>query len=156
MANSPPSRSSGSLAPVFVVLVLLAIGGSVFWYLEKLADRPVRLPPLTPEAKAYVRHLKLGDVEMKATESYLRQVVVEIVGKITNNGDRALKLVELNCVFYDAYGQVVLRERVPIVKERPGPLQPGETREFRLPFDNIPESWNQVMPQLVIAHITFG
>jgi hypothetical protein len=63
--------------------------------------------------------------------------------------------VELNCVFYDPYGQVVLRERVPIVRSRQGGLNPGETREFRLAFDTIPESWNQMLPQLVIAQITF-
>jgi hypothetical protein len=59
-------------------------------------------------------------------------------------------------VFYDAYGQVVLRERVAIVRSRTGGLQPGETKSFRLPFDSIPESWNQAMPQLVIAQVLFG
>ena len=63
--------------------------------------------------------------------------------------------MEINCVFYDAYGQVVLRERVPIVSTKIGALAPGQTKPFRLPFDNVPESWNQVMPQLVIAGIEF-
>ena len=31
----------------------------------------------------------------------------------------------------------------------------SETKPFRLPFDNIPESWNQTMPQLVMARIEF-
>ena len=48
---------------------------------------------------------------MKAHESYLKQSVVEIVGNIQNVGDRVVKTVEIRCVFYDAYGQVVLRER---------------------------------------------
>ena len=55
--------------------------------------------------------------------------------------------------FYDVSGLVVLRERVPIVKT---PLKPGETKEFRLPFEGVPPSWNQTMPQLVIAHIAFS
>jgi hypothetical protein len=50
---------------------------------------------------------------------------------------------------------VVLRERVPIVRRQLGGLNPGQTKDFRLAFDNIPESWNQVMPQLVIAQIQF-
>jgi hypothetical protein len=29
-------------------------------------------------------------------------------------------------------------------------------RPFRLPFDDIPASWNNQMPQLVIARIGFG
>jgi hypothetical protein len=51
---------------------------------------------------------------------------------------------------------VVLRERVPIVGARMGGLAPGATKSFRLPFDTIPESWNQVLPELVIARIVFG
>ena len=35
-------------------------------------------------------------------------------------------------------------------------LKPGETRTFRLPFDDIPGGWNNQMPQLVIARIEFA
>ena len=93
---------------------------------------------------------------MKATESYLRQMVVEIDGKITNNGPRVLQKVELVCVFYDSIGQVVLRQRVTIVSERGGGLKPQETKRFRLPFDDLPESWDRQSPQLVIAGIRFA
>lgn len=92
---------------------------------------------------------------MQASETYLGQTLVEIVGKITNNGGRPVRLVEINCVFYDPYGQVVLRQRVPIVRRDLGGLAPGETKEFRLPFDELPDSWNQGPPQLVIAQIQF-
>jgi hypothetical protein len=63
--------------------------------------------------------------------------------------------VEINCVFYDAYGQLILRRRVPVVSRKMDGLAPNETKQFRLPFDDIPESWNQTMPQLVIAQIQF-
>jgi hypothetical protein len=66
-----------------------------------------------------------------------------------------LKSVDLNCVFYDPYGQAILRQRVPIVSAQMGGLHPGVTKQFRLPFDTVPETWNNVMPQLVIAGITF-
>jgi hypothetical protein len=131
------------------------LGGAAFLYLERSKPASQDLP-LTPEAKAYVRNLKLSDVDMKATESYFKQVVVEISGKIENAGDRDLSVVEIYCVFYDAYGQLVLRKRLPIVSQRMGGLKPGETKSFRLPFDEIPESWNHAMPQLVIAGIKFS
>ena len=70
-----------------------------------------------------------------------------------NAGDRSVSSAAVYCVFYDSYGQVVIRERVPIVKT---PLKPGESRSFRLPFDAIPPSWNNQMPQLVIAAIDFS
>jgi hypothetical protein len=56
-------------------------------------------------------------------------------------------------VFYDVNGLVVLKERVPIVKTT---FKPGETKAFRLPFEGVPQSWNQALPQLVIAEIIFA
>lgn len=158
MVTDRPKEETRIGIPVslIVILVVLALGGFGLWYLDR-QSRNVQeeTPVLTPEAKAYVRNLKLSDVEMKATDTYLGQTLVEIVGKITNAGDRTLRLVEINCVFYDPWGQVVLRERVPIVRSRTEGLAPGESRDFRLPFDDLPDSWNQGMPQLVIAQIVF-
>jgi hypothetical protein len=153
-----PRKKQISIPPLAIVIVLtLGAGLAAFLYLDRAAKRPPPPPPpLTAEARAYVRYLKLSDVQMKAHESYLKQSVVEITGNIENAGDRKMALVEITCVFYDAYGQVVLRERVPIVSQKIGGVAPGETKSFRLPFDNIPESWNQMMPQLVIARIDFG
>jgi hypothetical protein len=110
---------------------------------------------LSPEAKAYVKNLKLSGVGMKATESYMGGAVVEIIGKITNNGPSDLKQVDLYCVFYDPMNQVVLRAPVSIVRGNTGGLAPGATKDFRLPFDNLPQSWNNAMPQLVIGQIVF-
>jgi hypothetical protein len=155
--TATPKNKQVSIPPLAIVIVLvLAAGLAGFLYLDRAAKQPPPAPPpLTAEARAYVRYLRLSDVEMKAHESYLKQSVVEITGSIENAGQRKLALVEITCVFYDAYGQVVLRERVPIVNKRTGGVAPTETKSFRLPFDNIPESWNQMMPQLVIARIDF-
>ncbi|MGA2267535.1 MAG: FxLYD domain-containing protein [Bryobacteraceae bacterium] len=156
--TTTPKKKQVSIPPWAIVIVLVVGAGLAgFLYLDRAAKRPPPPPPpLTTEARLYVRNLKLSGVEMKAHESYLKQSVVEITGSIENIGDRKLDLVELTCVFYDAYGQVVLRERVPIVSAKMGGVGPGENKQFRLPFDNIPESWNQMLPQLVIARIDFG
>ena len=155
--TATPKNKQVSIPPLaIVIVVVLAAGLAGFLYLDRAAKQPLPAPPpLTAEARAYVRYLKLADVEMKAHESYLKQSVVEITGNIENAGNRKLDLVEITCVFYDAYGQVVLRERVPIVSRKIGGAAAGESKSFRLPFDNIPESWNQMMPQLVIARIDF-
>jgi hypothetical protein len=149
------NKKSIPVLPVAVGLVLL-LGAAGFYFLQRQSNVPAPKPVLTGDARAYVRYLKLSEVDMKAHESYLKQSIVEITGKIGNQGNRVLKLVEINCVFSDAYGQVVLRERVPIVSPKIGGLAPGETKTFRLAFDNIPESWNQALPQLVIAQIVFA
>ena len=107
------------------------------------------------EAKAYIRSLALSGVEMKAAESFGGQQLVEITGKITNNGGRALKKVELICIFSDPYNQVIFRDTVAIVRADRDGLKPGETKPFRLPFDTIPKTWNQTLPQMVIGGVLF-
>jgi hypothetical protein len=143
--------------PIAIVSVLVVVIGAAAWFLLlRGGGQPAQPYALTPEAKAYVRNLGLAEVEMKAKENMLGGTLVEITGKITNKGPRTLRSVELNCIFYDPYGQAVLRERVPIVRYRKGAgFQSGETRNFRLPFDAIPAGWNQALPQLVIAGIDF-
>lgn len=157
MATKTAIERKGIPVGALVAVLAVILGAGFFFYLDRASHRPPPPPaPLTSEAKAYARNLKLADVEMQKHESYMKQAVVEITGKIGNNGGRALRSVEINCVFYDPYGQVVLRERVPIVSRKIGGLAPGEIKSFRLPFDNIPDSWNQALPQLVIAEIVFG
>ena len=132
-------------------IALVLIGG-LLW----IVNRPhatSAAAPLSADAKAYVRNLQLTDVSLKATESYVGQTVTEIEGKIANTGSRTVQHADVYCVFYNSYGEVILRERVPIVVTG---LKPGETRAFRLPFDDIPGGWNNQMPQLVIARIEFA
>src|SRR5581483_4010430 len=105
------------------------------------------------EATAYLAHLSLSDVSMQASENFMKQQVIEVRGKITDNGPRALETVEVYCVFYAPDGREIHRERVPIVNSKSAPLKPGETRAFRLPFDAVPDGWNQALPKMVIAQI---
>lgn len=151
------AESRVNLLPLFIIAgLIVALGGAVWFFFLRGGPPSSEPPALTAEAKAYTKYLGLSEVEMKAHESFMQSTLVEITGKVTNKGERALRLVEINCVFYDPNGQVILRERVPIVKKTAAPLKQGETRTFRLPFDAIPEGWNQTLPQLVIAHMDFA
>jgi hypothetical protein len=150
-------KADSSPSPIFYILIAFTVlGAGLLAYMKWQDLHPPEAIGLSPDAKAYARNLQLTDVEMKATESYMKQMVVEINGKIGNAGERPLEVVEIYCIFHDAYGQLVLRKRVPIVSGKMGGLKPGETKSFRLPFDEIPESWNQAMPQLVIAGVKFS
>lgn len=158
--TAPVEKKQLSIPPVLIVIVLVLVAGlAAFLYLNRASERPAPPPPvLSEQARAYIHNgfLKILDADLKAHESYLKQRIVEITGDIQNRGDRVLSTVEINCVFYDAYGQVVLRDRVKIVSPKMGKLAPGETKPFRLAFDSVPEGWNQAMPQMVIASIDFS
>jgi hypothetical protein len=146
----------GVPVPVYIAAAVAALGLAAFAYLQYGPRRAPAELPLSPEGKAYVKSLALSDINMKATGSFANQTLVEIEGKIGNTGDRPLEVVEIYCVFYDTYGQLVYRPRVPIVTRKMGGLKPGETKSFRLPFDEIPDSWNQALPALVIAGVQFS
>ena len=146
-------RRRGFSGPAIAILIAVLIGSAALIYVE---TRPSPTPPeaerATPEARAYASQLQLSEVELKESEAWAGNKVVELAGKITNAGGRTVKLVELTCIFQGLSGEALGRERLAIVRK---PLAAGETRSFRLPFENISPGWNQSMPQLVIANITF-
>jgi hypothetical protein len=147
------AQKRGFSGPAIAVLVaVLVVSVAFVWFETRSATPPSPPPAATAEAKAYVSNLKLSEVELKEAEAWAGNKVVELAGKITNAGDRPVKLVELTCIFLNVYGQQIGRERLAIVRRT---LASGETRNFRLPFENIAEGWNQAMPQLVIANLQF-
>ena len=127
-------------------------------YLEHPAPKPVNDSGATAEVKAYVSHLELSGVNMVASENFMQQKVVEIQGTIANRGARPLAAVDVYCLFAGVDGREVHRERSPILgtSGARAPLAPNEARSFRLPFDSLPEGWNEAMPKLVIARIQFA
>ena len=100
--------------------------------------------------------MALSDVRMQASENFMRQRVIEVLGRISDNGSRAVSTVEVYCLFYGTDGREIHRERLAIIPRQGPPLRPGETRAFRLPFDALPDGWNQAVPKMVIAEMTFA
>lgn len=144
-----------SPASIVIALAVILILGVFGWLSFGPRPAPPPAPVLTQQAKAYLGKLALSNVRMQAAESYVNQRVVEILGDITDKGDRTVETVEVTCVFSDFSGQSILRERVFVVDRQNGPLKPSQTKPFRLAFDDIPNTWNQAIPSLVIAQIQF-
>jgi hypothetical protein len=144
-----------SPASIVIALAMILILGAFGWLTFAPKPPPPPAPVLTPEAREYLNNLALSNVTMQAAESMVNQRVIEILGDIANKGDRTIKLAEVTCVFRDYNGAEVKRERVPIVGSS-SPLAPGASKHFRLAFDDVPDSWNQALPTLVIAQIQFS
>ena len=159
------------MAIVAGIVVLLGAGG--FFYLDRASKQaPAGPPPPSAEARAYAKNLRfvaddgvnLENPKMESHESYLKQSTVEVTGNIMNAGDRPVSSVEVTWLFKDPgtmmpdgtlYQEVIYRERATLVNKKSGGLAPGQFRHFSVSFDNIPDSWNQAMPSLVIAGISF-
>lgn len=141
---------------MLLIALGLLLGIAVFGYLEwkGRSDLPAEQVVLTDEARGYLTSLDLSEVEMGATDNALGQTLVEITGTIRNIGDRPVRSIRLNCVFFDVYGIELHRVLSTIVRSSEG-LEPGGEQPFRLPFDDIPDGWNQVLPNLYVAEIVF-
>lgn len=139
----------------YLVAVCIAIVSALLIYLQFSKPAPPPEIQLSEDAKAYRTNLALSDVGMQAKLDYFGQKVLEINGTIGNNGPRGLGIVEVTCVFRDRGGKILSRQRSAIVSIKMGGLKPAETKPFRLPFDAVPEGWNNQMPDLVIAAIVF-
>ena len=144
-----------SPASIVIGLALILIVGVFSWLTFGPKPAPPPPPVLTPEAKAYVPNLQFSNVHIQAAESMVNQRLVEILGDISNKGDRNIKLAEVTCIFSDYAGKELQRERVALVGQTTGPLAAGATKPFRLAFDDLAEGWNQSYPTFVIAQIQF-
>ena len=156
MASRAAGRKSLSIAYISSgVFVILALVLGVL-YLQRSGPEEPQSGAASAEVRGYVSNLALSDVSMKATENFMKQQVVEIEGRITNNGPRPLEEVDVYCLFRGIDGREIYRERSAIVRKKGAPLKASEARAFRLAFDSLPEGWNQALPTLVIAQITFA
>ncbi|MES1257429.1 MAG: FxLYD domain-containing protein [Acidobacteriota bacterium] len=144
-----------SPAGIVIGLAGILIMGVLGWLTFGPPPIPPAAPKLTQEARAYLPQLALSNVHMQAAENYVNARLVEILGEISNKGNRTIKVAEVTCVFSNYSGVEIARERALVVGGRSGSLAPGETKSFRLPFDTIPETWNQALPTLIIAQIQF-
>jgi hypothetical protein len=155
-SSAATNKKSLPLAAILTasVFAVVALGG--FVYLNRPAQK-IADGAASQEAKAYLANLALSDVTMQASESLMNQKVVEVLGNISNNGPRELKSIDVYCLFYGVDGRLLHRERLRIVGgvETRGSLKPGATKAFRMPFDSLPEGWNQALPKMVIAQIAF-
>ena len=136
-----------TLSPVAMVVsaaVLLALGtGLIYLNRPAVALGTVSGQQASAEAKAYLKYLELSDVSMTATENFMKQRVVEVQGKIANKGARPISSAEVYCLFSGIDGHEVHRERAMLVADGRAALGAGESRPFRLPFDALPDGWNQ-------------
>ncbi len=92
---------------------------------------------------------------MSAAENFLGDTITFFDAKITNQGSKTVREVELRLEFVDTLGQVVLRETAHPVRSRTLPLGPGKTRSFQVSFDHMPADWNQAPPRVTVTHVSF-
>jgi hypothetical protein len=116
-------------------------------------------------ADPYAAKLPIANLQMSEATSFSGAKVTYIDGQITNNGDRTLNGITVQVGFHGDTGEFaqrlamplsLIRTREPYVDTEPvsaAPLQPAQSRDFRLIFDTIPPDWNQQYPEIRVISV---
>jgi len=132
---------------------MAAVLAGVYFVIEQQSEPPPQPAP-TQEAEAYLPHLGMAELRLSAEDNFLGQQSTYVDGRLSNNGDRTVRALTLRLYFRDSLGQVILQQDRGIIRASV-PLPPGESRDFRLHFDRIPDSWNRQVPQFQLVAMEF-
>jgi hypothetical protein len=158
-ANASTERQESSLRPILVGIVIVGIVVGVLALIFRAEQKKPTPPP------AYAAYLKFSDLKTSAAQNFAGITVNYLDGTVSNAGEKTVIHAVVQVIFKDDMGQTAQREEVPIHILRTGgpydeavdlslsPLAPGETKPFRLTFENISAQWNRAYPELLITQV---
>jgi hypothetical protein len=157
--NPTTERQESSLRPILIGIVIVGIVVGILAMILRGEQKKPTPPP------AYAAHLKFVDLKTSAAQNFVGATVSYIDGAITNDGDMTVIHAVVQVTFKDEMGQTAQRDDLPIRVLRTGgpydeavdlnfsPLAPGESKPFRLTFENISAQWNHAYPDLQITDV---
>ena len=148
-----PHSNSTKIVTAAAILGILAAALGLAQCRGGPRSQPQRVP--TEEEKAYLQQIVVSDARMSAVQNFLGDTVYSLDVRVKNNGARPVRRLELDLKFVDTLNQVVLRETGRPVTLSTPPLQPGESRAFRVSFDHMPADWNQAPPVITPTSAQF-
>lgn len=145
-------------------IVLVVLGAVVFLGRRSQPANPggAGLAPPDP----YAASLPVTHLQMSQASSVAGSQSTYVDGQIANQGSKTVTAITVQVAFHgftnpiaqkDTLPLSLIRTRQPYVDTQPvsaAPLAPGQTREFRLIFENIPQDWNQNYPEIRIISVT--
>jgi hypothetical protein len=158
--NAAQERQESSARPILIGIVIVGVVIGVFSLIFRSEQKKPTAPP------AYAAQLKFSNLKTSAAQNFVGATVSYIDGVITNTGDKTVSHAVAQITFKDDMGQMAQREEVAIRVLRTGgaydeavdlglsPLAPGESKPFRLTFENISAQWNHAYPDLQITQVT--
>jgi len=165
---SPPSEESGFpwMAMGIAVALLTAMVGAAFLLSSRTPPPAIATAEGTP-LHPYAAQLRFTDLQMSTAQNFVGATVTYLECKVSNAGDKAVSGATVESIFRNSLGEMVQKEAQPLMyiharkpytdvtDLRSNPLQPGETREFRLTFDHVSADWNRGFPELRITAVSF-
>ena len=158
-ASRKPARSlTGRVVSTTLALMALAI---ILRYLPP-SPRNAQVQTADVSIGTVSEAVQLGKVQMSQPPA---DEALYLDGVLTNNGTANITGAKAQVDFRDADGDVVSRVEKPIAGMTHGgtdlvqdefvrnPIQPRETRFFRVAIDQTPANWNHELPELRIVEV---
>jgi hypothetical protein len=160
MEQTPSTQEQeSSLRPILIGVFIVAVVVGIL----ALALRGPQKKPAQPPA--YAASLKFSDLKASAAQNFVGATVSYLDGTVTNTGDRTVIHAVVQITFKDELGQTAQREELPIHVLRTGgpydeavdlnmsPLEPGQSKPFRLILESISAQWNHAYPDMQIMQV---
>lgn len=124
--------------------------------------QPNQILPTDP----YARTLPVTNLAMSESTSLSGGKSTFLDGQIRNTGAETVSAVTVQVLFANDEGMpprvetvplMLIRTREPYVDTQPvsvAPLKPGDSREFRLIFESLPQNWNTELPAVHLTSVS--
>jgi len=164
--HGPEEREPRSTLPWVIAggVVLIVLGLIVAFGHRNAPANPggAGLAPPDP----YAVNLPITNVHMSQAGNLVGGQTTYIDGQITNKGTKTVTGITVQVAFHGFTEPIaqkstmalsLIRTREPYVDTEPvgaAPILPGQTRDFRLIFDSVPQDWNQNYPEIRVIQVT--
>jgi hypothetical protein len=104
-------------------------------------------------------------MKLSAAENFVGSTVTYLDGTVTNAGDKTVSHALVRVSFKDSLGQLVQADDVPLrILQISGPypealdlsvapLDPEQSKPFRLTFEHVTADWNHEYPELRVTDV---
>jgi hypothetical protein len=158
--NPTTEKETSALRPILIGIVIVGVVVAALALILRSEQKKPAPPP------AYAANLKFSDLQTSAAQNFVGATVSYLDGTVTNTGGKTVIHAMVQITFKDDMGQTAQREEAAIRVLRTGgpydeavdlnvsPLAPGQSKQFRLTFENISAQWNHAYPDLQITQVT--
>jgi hypothetical protein len=163
--SSQTTREPRSWAPWIVAAVVIVAALAVLVVVGGRSTPVATGGSGMADPDPYAPKLTISGLQMSEATSFSGAKVTYIDGQIANTGDKTLTAVTVQVGFHGDTSQFaqriaeplsLIRTRQPYVDTQPvsaAPIEPGQTRDFRLIFDAVPPDWNLQMPEIRVISV---
>jgi hypothetical protein len=163
--SSQTTREATSWMPWIVAAVVIVVGLGVLVAVGGHSTPAAPAGAGMADADPYAPKLGISGLQMSEATSFSGAKVTYIDGQIANTGDKTLTAITVQVGFHSDTGQFaqrvaeplsLIRTREPYIDTQPvsaAPIEPGQTRDFRLIFDTVPPDWNLQMPEIRVISV---